>query len=82
MRVRARPALALPYTTGTFRAAAERVAGRLRDDRDSLMAMLEAFVHDPLISWKLVAASAKNAPNAANSAAARDAAGGAAPALQ
>ena len=27
----------------------------LRDHKDSLMAMLEAFVHDPLISWRLLA---------------------------
>lgn len=29
----------------------------LRENRDSVMAMLEAFVHDPLISWRLVASS-------------------------
>ena len=28
--------------------------GVLRDKRDSLMAMLEAFVYDPLISWRLL----------------------------
>lgn len=27
----------------------------LRENRDSLMAMLEAFVYDPLISWRLLA---------------------------
>lgn len=26
----------------------------LRDNRDSVMAMLEAFVYDPLISWRLL----------------------------
>jgi phosphatidylinositol kinase/protein kinase (PI-3 family) len=26
----------------------------LRDHKDSVMAMLEAFVYDPLISWRLV----------------------------
>jgi hypothetical protein len=26
----------------------------LRDNKDSLMAVLEAFVHDPLITWRLV----------------------------
>jgi phosphatidylinositol kinase/protein kinase (PI-3 family) len=26
----------------------------LRDNKDSLMAMLEAFVHDPLINWRLL----------------------------
>lgn len=29
----------------------------LRDNRDSVMAMLEAFVYDPLISWRLLAQS-------------------------
>jgi hypothetical protein len=29
----------------------------LRENRDSVMAMLEAFVYDPLISWRLVASS-------------------------
>ncbi len=27
----------------------------LRDNRDSVMAMLEAFVYDPLLSWRLLA---------------------------
>lgn len=27
----------------------------LRDNRNSVMAMLEAFVYDPLISWRLIA---------------------------
>jgi phosphatidylinositol kinase/protein kinase (PI-3 family) len=26
----------------------------LRENRDSLVATLEAFVHDPLISWRLL----------------------------
>jgi phosphatidylinositol kinase/protein kinase (PI-3 family) len=26
----------------------------LRDNKESLMAMLEAFVHDPLINWRLL----------------------------
>lgn len=33
----------------------------LRDNKDSLMAMLEAFVHDPLISWRLLAQSRMSA---------------------
>jgi phosphatidylinositol kinase/protein kinase (PI-3 family) len=28
----------------------------LRENKDSLMAVLEAFVHDPLIGWRLVSA--------------------------
>jgi hypothetical protein len=36
---------------GPYRLNCERVMRVLRDNRDSLMAMLEAFVYDPLISW-------------------------------
>jgi FKBP12-rapamycin complex-associated protein len=28
--------------------------GVLRRNKDSVMAMLEAFVHDPLINWRLL----------------------------
>lgn len=31
----------------------------LRESRDSLVAMLEAFVHDPLISWRLLGTQAR-----------------------
>ncbi|KAH8096050.1 phosphatidylinositol kinase [Aureococcus anophagefferens] len=47
------------------------------DNRDSLLSMLEAFIHDPLISWRLLgaaaepdAASPSPAPGAARAAAA------------
>lgn len=40
---------------GTYKLTSERVMRVLRDNRDSLMAMLEAFVYDPLISWRLLA---------------------------
>ncbi|CAM9531074.1 unnamed protein product, partial [Ectocarpus sp. 8 AP-2014] len=40
---------------GVFRSTCEMVMAVLRDHKDSLMAMLEAFVHDPLISWRLLA---------------------------
>jgi hypothetical protein len=39
---------------GTFRSTCERVMGVLRQHKDSLMAMLEAFIHDPLIKWRLL----------------------------
>lgn len=42
-------------TEGTYRLTCERVMRVLRDNRDSVMAMLEAFVYDPLISWRLLA---------------------------
>jgi phosphatidylinositol kinase/protein kinase (PI-3 family) len=39
---------------GSYRSTCERVMSVLRSSRDSLIAMLEAFVYDPLISWRLV----------------------------
>jgi len=38
---------------GNFRFTCESVLHVLRENKDSLMAMLEAFVHDPLINWRL-----------------------------
>lgn len=38
---------------GSYRSTCERTMSVLRDNRDSLVAMLEAFVYDPLISWRL-----------------------------
>ncbi|CAK5017836.1 unnamed protein product, partial [Aphanomyces euteiches] len=40
---------------GTFRHTCEASMRVLRENRDSLMAILEAFVHDPLITWRLLA---------------------------
>lgn len=62
---------------GSYRSTCERTMTVLRDSRDSLVAMLEAFVYDPLISWRLadisegaIAAAgeskASNASNASN----------------
>ena len=42
---------------GNFRFICERVMRVLRDNQDSLLAVLEAFVHDPLITWRLLAAN-------------------------
>jgi len=39
---------------GNFRITCERVMRVLRENKDSAMAMLEAFVHDPLINWRLL----------------------------
>jgi FKBP12-rapamycin complex-associated protein len=39
---------------GNFRSTCESVMTVLREHKDSVMAMLEAFVHDPLINWRLV----------------------------
>ena len=38
---------------GTFRSTCENVMSVIRQNEDSLMAILEAFVHDPLMNWKL-----------------------------
>ena len=38
---------------GNFRSTCEGVMSVLRSNKDSVMAMLEAFVHDPLINWRL-----------------------------
>jgi FKBP12-rapamycin complex-associated protein len=38
---------------GTFRQTCERVMKVLREHRFSLVAILEAFLHDPLLSWRL-----------------------------
>ncbi|KAF4323262.1 hypothetical protein BBO99_00001548 [Phytophthora kernoviae] len=39
---------------GNFRYTCEASMRVLRDNRDSLMAVLEAFVYDPLINWRLL----------------------------
>ena len=39
---------------GNFRSTCELVMGKLRDNSDSMMAILEAFVHDPLMFWTLL----------------------------
>lgn len=39
---------------GSYRSTCERTMSVLRESRDSLVAMLEAFLYDPLISWRLV----------------------------
>lgn len=39
---------------GNYRMTCERVMRVLRENKDSLMAVLEAFVYDPLISWRLL----------------------------
>ena len=43
---------------GAFRTTCESAMRVLRANRDSVLAMLEAFVHDPLINWRLVTPTA------------------------
>jgi len=38
---------------GSFRTTCENVMRVLRDNKESLMAVLEAFIHDPLLTWRL-----------------------------
>ncbi|CAH9106244.1 unnamed protein product [Cuscuta europaea] len=38
---------------GNFRSTCENVMHVLRTNKDSVMTMMEAFVHDPLINWRL-----------------------------
>jgi phosphatidylinositol kinase/protein kinase (PI-3 family) len=45
---------------GNFRSTCTNVMHVLRVNKDSVMAMLEAFVHDPLINWRLLNATADN----------------------
>jgi serine/threonine-protein kinase mTOR len=39
---------------GTYRITCEKVMKVLRNNKDSLMAVLEAFVYDPLLNWRLI----------------------------
>ncbi|XP_052868920.1 serine/threonine-protein kinase Tor isoform X2 [Anopheles cruzii] len=41
---------------GTYRRTCESVMNVLRRNKDSLMAVLEAFVYDPLLNWRLLEA--------------------------
>ncbi|KAI6250061.1 Serine/threonine-protein kinase tor2 [Erysiphe necator] len=40
---------------GSFRITCENVMRVLRENKESLMAVLEAFIHDPLLNWRLTA---------------------------
>ena len=55
-------AMEVSAVEGTFRSTCERVMGVLRQHQDSLMAMLEAFIHDPLIKWRLLQPQAPQQP--------------------
>ena len=39
---------------GTFRSVCERVMRVMRKNKNSVMALLEAFIHDPLVNWRLL----------------------------
>ena len=42
---------------GNFRNTCENVMRVLRENKESLMAVLEAFVYDPLINWRILTTS-------------------------
>jgi FKBP12-rapamycin complex-associated protein len=46
-------AMGVSGVEGTFRSTCEAVMGVLHRHKDSVMAMLEAFLHDPLLDWRL-----------------------------
>ena len=39
---------------GTFRSVCERVMRVMRKNKNSVMALLEAFIYDPLVNWRLM----------------------------
>jgi FKBP12-rapamycin complex-associated protein len=48
-------AMEISGTEGNFRNTCEQVMGVLRQNKDSLMAMLEVFLYEPLVSWRIIA---------------------------
>ncbi|KAL6852270.1 phosphatidylinositol kinase- protein kinase tor1 [Amphichorda felina] len=48
---------------GSFRITCEHVMRVLRENKESIMAVLEAFIHDPLLTWRLTNAASPTGPN-------------------
>ncbi|KAK0615733.1 armadillo-type protein [Bombardia bombarda] len=48
---------------GSFRTTCEHVMRVLRDNKESVMAVLEAFIHDPLLTWRLTNPASPPGPN-------------------
>ncbi|KAK0702845.1 target of rapamycin [Apiosordaria backusii] len=48
---------------GSFRITCEHVMRVLRDNKESVMAVLEAFIHDPLLTWRLTNPASPAGPN-------------------
>lgn len=53
---------------GTYRRTCESVMSVLRRNKDSLMAVLEAFVYDPLLNWRLLDTAAERGNRSRNAA--------------
>ncbi|KAL0950115.1 hypothetical protein HGRIS_010112 [Hohenbuehelia grisea] len=51
---------------GVFRTACEISMQILRDNKDSLMSVLDAFIHDPLVEWQKEKERINNAPHRRN----------------
>ncbi|KAF2210767.1 hypothetical protein CERZMDRAFT_99368 [Cercospora zeae-maydis SCOH1-5] len=47
---------------GSYRTTCEHVMRLLRSNKESLMAVLEAFIHDPLLTWRLGTRDAPSDP--------------------
>ncbi|KAL0469619.1 phosphatidylinositol 3-kinase [Neurospora intermedia] len=48
---------------GSFRTTCEHVMRVLRENKESVMAVLEAFIHDPLLNWRLTNPTSPPGPN-------------------
>ncbi|KAJ4349705.1 phosphatidylinositol kinase- protein kinase tor1 [Didymosphaeria variabile] len=48
---------------GSYRTTCEHVMRVLRTNKESVMAVLEAFIHDPLLTWRLGARDSPPEPN-------------------
>ena len=48
---------------GSYKIASEAVMRVIRDNKESLMAVLEAFIHDPLLNWRLGNRDAPDEPS-------------------
>merc|ERR1712217_453655 len=55
-------ALEVSGVEGNYRYTCELVMGLLRSNKDAVMAMLEAFVFDPLITWRLLPTHSHRTP--------------------
>lgn len=52
-------AMEVSQIEGTFRIVCEHTMRVLRENKDSVMAVLEAFVYDPLINWRILTKSSE-----------------------
>ncbi|KAL6718509.1 phosphatidylinositol kinase-related protein kinase tor1 [Lecanora helva] len=48
---------------GSYKISSEAVMRVIRDNKESLMAVLEAFIHDPLLNWRLGSRESPHEPS-------------------